>query len=112
MGIITADKFDKQAYIAKNTEIENLNTQMRANITQAAAAALAQYTAEERKAMAGSLTHERGEKHGASRAASKGGEKGKDKGSKGASKSGKDKAASKTTKKASKADPKNAKGGK
>lgn len=52
LAIISADKFDKTAYVNKNKEIETLNAQMRASITEAAAGALAQYTPEERKQIA------------------------------------------------------------
>lgn len=48
LTIVTAEKFDAQAFMAKNAEIDKLNSQIRAAITQAAASAFAQFSKAER----------------------------------------------------------------
>lgn len=62
IDIISADKFDKQAYIAKSNEIEKLNQQMRVSVAQAAADALTEFTAAERKHIAEMTANQSGGK--------------------------------------------------
>ena len=47
--VMTADKFDKAAFIAKNEEIEKLFAQMRSNTAEAIASIASQFSLEERK---------------------------------------------------------------
>lgn len=100
-GIIAAPTFDKSAYIAKNSEIDALNTQVHKTTNESTAAALAQFSPEERQLMA------RANKKGAKGAgkANKGAGKAKKKAAgkakkKGASKAAKKPAAKTTAKKA------------
>jgi uncharacterized membrane protein len=53
-AIIAAEKFDTEAYVAKNAEIDKLNVQMRSNVTEATAGALAKFTPAERKVVVAS----------------------------------------------------------
>jgi len=47
--IMTADTFDKAAYIAKNAEIEKVYAQMHTNTSEAIAGVASQFTADERR---------------------------------------------------------------
>ena len=49
--IMTADTFDKAAYIAKNAEIEKAYAQTKGNTTEAIASVAAQFTLDERKTL-------------------------------------------------------------
>jgi uncharacterized membrane protein len=51
-AILTADKFDKDAFNAKNAELDKIYDQMRANTNQSFVSVAAQFTADERKVLA------------------------------------------------------------
>lgn len=51
-ALLTAEKFDKAAYLAKTAEIDKLYAQMRANTTQAFVSVASQFSVEERKVLA------------------------------------------------------------
>jgi Spy/CpxP family protein refolding chaperone len=50
-NIVIADKFDKDAYLAKNAEMEKLWAQMRTNSAESFAAIAGKFTANERKVL-------------------------------------------------------------
>ena len=54
-GILTAEKFDKAAYIAKNKELTKLHDKMHANMTEAFATAAAQLSQDDRKILADAM---------------------------------------------------------
>jgi uncharacterized membrane protein len=56
-GILTADKFDKSAYVAKSKQLEKLHDKMHADMTEAFATAVAQLPQDERATLAAGMHH-------------------------------------------------------
>ena len=62
-AIIVAPTFDKDAFIAKNKELDELHHKMHAHMTAALATALSALTPDERKTFAESMHHHGGKHH-------------------------------------------------
>jgi len=56
-AILTADNFDKSAYIVKSKELQKLHDKMHANMTQAFATAVSQLPQDERQTLADAMHH-------------------------------------------------------
>ncbi len=87
-NLMVAPTFDKAAFISKSAQIETLESQMHKNLTEATAAALTQFTPEERQILArgakgADKAGKKGKKGGAGKAKRNGGDGGGGKGQKG-----------------------------
>lgn len=62
-AIITADTFDKNAFIAKNKQLDALHDKLHVNMTEALANAISKLPPDERKTFAEAMHHEHGPHH-------------------------------------------------
>jgi uncharacterized membrane protein len=62
-AILTADIFNKDTFIAKRNDIQQLHDKMEANMTEAFASAVANLNQEERVTLARALSHEHAKHH-------------------------------------------------